>query len=310
MGALDPTQALERARTHLNQQPRLAVRTVKAYLGDWQQLETFLIDRDIHRVADIDDRLLRGFIANLHAEGLDPRTLARKACAIRHLLEVWRRLEIPCPADPGQLKAPKTGRKLPDAPSIETLGRLLDTPLPETPKLARDRCLFELIYSSGLRVAEVVGIDLDSLDLADGLVRVTGKRDKTRIVPVGSKAVTRIRHWLTVRPEFKPADGEKALFLNRYGKRLSTRSVELALIELGKRLGLGQSLHPHQLRHAFATHVLESSGDLRAVQEMLGHESLTTTQIYTHLDFQHLARVYESAHPRARRKDGSGDSSS
>jgi len=294
--------ALQRARAHLTQQPRLAEKTVKAYLIDWTQLETYLTERDIVRVRDLDDRLLRGFIAHLHAGGLDPRTLARKACAIRHLLEVWRRLEIPCPADPAQLKAPKTPRKLPDAPSIETLGRLLDAPLPKTPKLARDRCLFELIYSSGLRVAEVVGLDIDALDLADGVARVTGKRDKTRVVPVGRKAVERIRHWLSVRTEFKPADGEKALFLNRYGRRLSTRSVELALIDLGKRLGLGQSLHPHQLRHAFATHVLESSGDLRAVQEMLGHESLTTTQIYTHLDFQHLARVYESAHPRARRK--------
>jgi integrase/recombinase XerC len=172
---------------------------------------------------------------------------------------------------------------------------------PETPLEWRDRALLELLYSSGLRLAEVVGLDLNDIDLGDETVRVTGKGRKTRIVPVGGPARAAIRAWLAQRAGIA-ADGELALFVNERGKRLNGRKVEDLVRRWAQRRGIEVPVHPHMLRHSFASHLLESSGDLRAVQELLGHANLSTTQIYTHLDFQHLARVYDQAHPRARRK--------
>jgi integrase/recombinase XerC len=164
--------------------------------------------------------------------------------------------------------------------------------------------MFELLYSSGLRLAELVGLDLDSIDLAERTVRVLGKGSKTRIVPFGRKALEALQEWLLARPEIG-AQGERALFVSRRGSRLSMRSVQARLGEWSRRQALPVHVHPHMLRHSFASHLLESSGDLRAVQELLGHSSISTTQVYTHLDFQHLAHVYDSAHPRARRRDQS-----
>lgn len=280
----------------------LAPKTQTAYLSDWQQLLSYLNDQDILKPDQMDDRRLRGYLAHCRESGLDNRSIARKSSATRWLLRCWQKIHISCPASPDALKSPKAAKKLPDAPAIETMNQLLDHPLAEDDLLIRDRCMFELIYSSGLRIAELVRLDIHDIDRSEGIARVTGKREKTRLVPVGGKALDRVTRWLPIRKTLLKETTEPALFVNRHGQRLTIRSVQMRLNRLTQQTHLGQALHPHQLRHAFATHVLESSGDLRAVQEMLGHESLSTTQIYTHLDFQRLAQVYEAAHPRAQIK--------
>jgi len=181
---------------------------------------------------------------------------------------------------------------------VDEVNRLLDIDLND-PLAVRDRAMLETMYGAGLRLAELVGIDLDHLELASGEVWVTGKGSKERRLPIGRTAVEWLEHWLALRPLFSPQDD--ALFLSKQGKRISARNVQKRFAEWGIRQGLSSHIHPHKLRHSFATHMLESSGDLRAVQELLGHANLTTTQIYTHLDFQHLASVYDAAHPRAKR---------
>jgi integrase/recombinase XerC len=302
--------AFDEARRELDRAHRLVEPTRAAYRDSWSRLAVHLDSVGIESPAAIDDRALRAFLASLAAQGLSPRSIARHVSAVKWLLAAWKRRGIPCPADPLVLKAPRAGRRLPQAPDVETVSRLLDAPEParagmpspdEMAREARDHCLFEWLYGSGLRVSEVVSLDLDDVDPAAGQLRVTGKRDKTRIVPVGRKAATALAAWLPLRARWADPE-EPALFISRRGRRLSPRSVQLRLERRSRRAGLSEPLHPHQLRHAFATHLLESSGDLRAIQEMLGHESLATTQIYTHLDFQHLMTVYEKAHPRAVRR--------
>jgi len=245
---------------------------------------------------------LRRQAMRLRSQGLSPRSLARTFSAWRAFYR-WleRRGAIggnPCLG----LKAPKRPRGLPKALRPEQASALLDGILADDALAIRDRAMFELFYSSGLRLAELVALDaLRDVDLAAGFVTVTGKRGKTRSVPVGRKACTALAAWLETRPLLAAAD-ETALFVSRRGARLGARAIEQRLARWAQRSGLGQRVHPHMLRHACASHLLQSSGDLRAVQEMLGHASIATTQIYTHLDFQHLARVYDAAHPRAQKK--------
>ncbi|MGM0517958.1 MAG: tyrosine recombinase XerC [Pseudomonadota bacterium] len=302
--------AFDEARRALDEAHRLVEPTRAAYRDSWSRLAAHLESVGVGTPRNIDDRALRGFLASLAREGLSPRSISRHVSAVKWLLKAWKLRDIPCPADPLLLKAPRAGRRLPQAPDVETVSRLLDAPEParagkptpdDAAREARDHCLFEWLYGSGLRLSEVVSLNLDDVDPAAGQVRVTGKRDKTRIVPVGRKAAAALAAWLPLRARWADPE-EPALFISRRGRRLTPRSVQLRLDRLSRRAGLSEPLHPHQLRHAFATHVLESSGDLRAVQEMLGHESLSTTQIYTHLDFQHLMSVYEKAHPRAGRR--------
>jgi integrase/recombinase XerC len=198
------------------------------------------------------------------------------------------------------VKAPRAPRRLPEALSPDDAVRLVSV-AQDSPLGRRDRALFELAYSCGLRVSELTGLDLDSVDAATGEVRVTGKGAKTRIVPVGAPALAAIAAWLPERTKMaRPA--ERALFVGRAGRRLAPREVQRRIKACAAAAGLAVDVHPHMLRHSFASHVLQSSGDLRAVQEMLGHASIASTQVYTHLDFQHLAKVYDAAHPRARRK--------
>ena len=204
--------------------------------------------------------------------------------------------ENPCAG----LKAPKSVKKLPAALSPDEAVRLMQIP-GDDPLAVRDRALFELAYSSGLRLAELAGLDVDRVDLATGEVRVWGKGAKERIVPVGTAAIAAIRAWLPVRADVPDTDPQ-ALFLGRSGKRITPRTIERRLAEWALSQGLARHVHPHMLRHSFASHVLQSSGDLRAVQEMLGHASIASTQVYTHLDFQYLAKAYDAAHPRAKRK--------
>ena len=246
---------------------------------------------------------VRRYVALLHSKGLAPRTLALTLSAWRGLFK-WLVRHKGYPANPVLgIRAPRAAKPLPKALSVEQASKLLDVEGDDSTAQARDRAMFELLYSSGLRLGELVALDLRDgrLDLAQGEVTVTGKGSKTRTVPVGARAREALRQWLAVRSQVAAHD-EPALFVGSRGRRISPATVGKRLRAWASRSGLGQHVHPHMLRHSFATHVLQSSQDLRAVQEMLGHASISTTQVYTHLDFQALAKVYDAAHPRARKK--------
>ena len=201
-----------------------------------------------------------------------------------------------------EVSAPKAGKPLPKTCDAEAIDRLLNLDDDSDGLQVRDIAIFETIYSSGLRLAELVGIDLDDIDLAQNRLIVTGKGNKTRHLPLGGKAASAIKRWLRLRSDYCREPNQPALFVSRQGNRISPRNVQSRLNALIERQALEQHLSPHMLRHSFATHMLESSSDLRAVQELLGHVNIATTQVYTHLDFQHLAQVYDAAHPRAKRK--------
>jgi len=243
---------------------------------------------------------IRRYIAQLHAKGLGGRSLARMLSAWRGFFTYLMRdhgfTDNPCAG----LRAPKSPKTLPQALSPDEAARMVDLPA-DTPEAIRDKAMFELFYSSGLRLAELVSLDPAQLDLHAGEVRVTGKGSKTRIVPLGSHASAALQAWLAVRDQLAKAD-EPALFVGQRGSRISPRVVQLRMKQWGIKQGITSNVHPHLLRHSFATHVLQSSGDLRAVQEMLGHASISTTQVYTHLDFQYLSKIYDAAHPRAKKK--------
>jgi integrase/recombinase XerC len=245
---------------------------------------------------------VRRYVALMHAKGLAPRSLALMLSAWRGCFH-WLVRHRGFRANPVVgIRAPKAGRPLPKALSVEAAQQLLDE-VPESPHLMRDAAMFELLYSSGLRRAELVALDVDDgrLDLRQGEVTVTGKGARTRTVPVGAKACEALQRWLDARQQLA-APGERALFVGSRGKRIGASLVGTRLRAWATRRGLAQHVHPHMLRHSFATHVLQSSQDLRAVQELLGHASISTTQIYTHLDFQALAKVYDAAHPRAKKR--------
>jgi len=272
-------------------------RTLALYAGDLARLSAYAGERPPERLQAHD---LRRCLAQLHARGHAPRSLARMLSAWRSFY-AWLGREGRVTANPcSGLRPPKGTRCLPHTLTPDALARLLDGPVETDPITLRDHAMFELIYSSGLRLAELVGLDLSDVDRAAGEVTVTGKGRKTRIVPVGRPALQALARWLQVRPAL--ARDERALFVGARGQRISPRVVQSRLTRLALARGLNQRVHPHALRHSFASHVLQSSGDLRAVQEMLGHASLSTTQVYTHLDFQHLAKVYDRAHPRAKKK--------
>ena len=244
---------------------------------------------------------IRRFVAQLHGRGLSGRSLARVLSAWRGFFS-WLTRHRGAPGNPClSVRAPKSKKALPSVLSPDQAHALLETQAEGLLEL-RDKAMFELCYSSGLRLAELASLDCNmAQDLATGEVTVTGKRAKTRTVPVGAKAREALAAWLARRGELAAADCP-ALFVSQRGTRLSMRMIQLRLDRWGRKAGLGAHVHPHMLRHSFASHVLQSSGDLRAVQEMLGHSSIGTTQVYTHLDFQHLAKVYDAAHPRAKKK--------
>ncbi|CAG0986672.1 Tyrosine recombinase XerC [Methylophilaceae bacterium] len=249
---------------------------------------------------DLTSHHIRRFIASMHGRGLGGKSIARILSAWRGFFDFLIRrygfTSNPCTG----MRAPKSPKSLPQALSIDQAIQLV-TIEGDAPLTLRDRAILELFYSSGLRLAELVGLNIDALDLADGMVTVTGKGNKTRMVPVGSHAAHAIQAWLTARATIAGTE-ERALFVGHKGTRLSPRAIQYRLKEWAIRQGISSDVHPHMLRHSFATHVLQSSSDLRAVQEMLGHANISTTQVYTHLDFQHLAKVYDSAHPRAKKK--------
>jgi integrase/recombinase XerC len=283
-----------------------------AYLTSERQYSPLTAEnyaRDIRRLLalagatplpDLKSHHIRRYIAQLHSSGLGGRSLARVLSAWRGFYSYLMR-DHGCNSNPCVgLRAPKAPKPLPHALSPDEAVHLVEMPV-ETPMDARDKAMFELLYSSGLRLAELVGLDPIDMDFSDASVRVTGKGNKTRIVPLGSHAIAALQAWLAVRAQIAQPD-ESALFVGKNGTRISPRTVQYQLRKCGLKQGIASGVHPHLLRHSFATHVLQSSGDLRAVQEMLGHASISTTQAYTHLDFQYLSKIYDSAHPRAKKK--------
>ncbi|MFP4154189.1 MAG: tyrosine recombinase XerC [Halothiobacillaceae bacterium] len=286
----------------LDEHPGLAAHTRDGYRRDLEGLIAHCRTRNVENWSEVDLSLVRSWLAEDHRRGRSPRTLQRHLAALRFLFEQLRRAGEGDLPGLRTIKAPRADKRLPETADVDSLARLLDRPVdPECALSVRDHAMAELFYSCGIRLAELVGLDLDDLDLAEGEARVTGKRGKTRLVPVGARARAALRHWYGHRAALARGDCP-AVFLSRLGNRLGARAVEKRLERFAREGGLPRHLHPHMLRHSFATHLLESSGDLRAVQELLGHSDLATTQIYTHLDFQHLARVYDGAHPRARRR--------
>ena len=294
---------VERFLHRLAVERRLSPLTVDAYRRDLQRFQSFATTRAIPDWPQVDAATVRAFVAARHREGLGGRSLQRTLSALRGFF-AFLLTEGVVAANPAKgVAAPKTARKLPEALDVDQTGSLLNAK-PKGPLETRDHAIMELMYSSGLRLAELVGLDLDALDLVDGMVTVTGKGRKTRRVPVGRAAREALQAWLRER-HVLAAPEARAVFVSKHGKRLSPRSIQSRLKRAAVLRGLPADLHPHMLRHSFATHLLESSGDLRAVQELLGHANISTTQVYTHLDFQHLARIYDDAHPRAvKRKDG------
>ena len=284
---------------HLASEKRHSPRTCDSYQRDLLRLADWLGRSGFVAWQRVTNHDLRRYVATLSREGLSGRSIARHLSATRRFYQFLLREKLASDNPALDIRAPKSGRRLPRVADVDQLNYLLDGQ-PDDPLEVRDLCMFELMYSSGLRLAELASLDLDTVDLRSGEVRVMGKCDKERLLPVGRKAISAIQAWLPYRAALAN-DGEAALFVSQRGERLSHRSIQARLSRWGISRGADQKLHPHLLRHSFASHMLESSGDLRAVQELLGHADIATTQVYTHLDFQHLARVYDQSHPRARR---------
>jgi integrase/recombinase XerC len=285
----------------LRHQQRSSEHTLDGYGRDLRRLRDHCAERGIDAWTDLSPAQLREYVALRHRSGIGSRSLQRQLSAVRGFFDflVKRREAADNPAR--GIRAPKSPKRLPKLLDVDQMAGLLEAPAEDTLE-QRDLAMWELFYSSGLRLAELTGLDLADLDLADGMVLVRrGKGGKSRHVPVGRKALDALRQWLAIR-DGHAAAGERALFVSVRGGRLGRRAVQVRLERWQRKLGLPVRVHPHLLRHSFASHVLESSGDLRAVQELLGHANLATTQVYTHLDFQHLANVYDSAHPRARKR--------
>ncbi len=249
----------------------------------------------------LQNKHIRHFVASLHSSGLGGKSITR-------LLSCWRGFFSFLIRDHGytqnpvlDLRAPKSAQTLPQVLSIEQTVKLVD--INEDSVLStRDHAILELFYSSGLRLSELVNLNMSALDFVEGTVTVTGKGNKTRIVPIGDFAIKAIQNWFVVRPNIIDEALDKPVFIGLQGRRISARNIQYRIKEWAIKQGIHSSVHPHMLRHSFATHVLQSSGDLRAVQEMLGHANISTTQVYTHLDFQHLSKTYDAAHPRAKKK--------
>lgn len=289
---------IEHYLAHLAVERRAAPLTLIHYRRDLDQLAAYCAETGIADWPQLHAEALRRHLSQRHAQGLAPASIKRELAAIRGFLRHLLRQGAIRHDPAAGLHAPKARKALPEVLDVDQMSYLLQQP-PRTTWDRRDLAMWELFYSSGLRLAELVHLDAQDLDAADGLVRVRhGKRGKDRVVPVGRKALDSLGTWLEMRGGVATA-GEPALFVSRHGGRIARRTVESRLALWAHRCGLTRRVYPHLLRHSFASHLLEASGDLRAVQEMLGHSDIATTQIYTHLDFQHLSRVYDAAHPRA-----------
>lgn len=289
--------------THLRSERQVSPHTLDAYRRDLNKVLAYCEKQHLTGWTALDVQSLRSLVARLHHQGQSSRSLARLLSAVRGFYQYLNREGV-CEHDPATgLSPPKGEKRLPKTLDADRTLQLLEGGVEDDFLARRDQAILELFYSSGLRLSELTGLNCEQLDIADGLVQVLGKGSKTRVLPVGSKAREALSEWLKLRLLANPQDD--AVFVSQQGRRLGPRAIQKRVKVAGER-ELGQNLHPHMLRHSFASHLLESSQDLRAVQELLGHSDISTTQIYTHLDFQHLATVYDSAHPRAKRK-GSSD---
>jgi len=292
------TQWLERFERYLVTERRLSPHTLLAYRRDLAALRYWFSRSGVQVWQGLEHQHIRSFAARSHARGLTGRSIQRRLSALRSFFNFLLR-EGALQRNPAlDVPAPKAAKHLPNTLDDDQMAQLL-AHKPDGALQVRDLALMELFYSSGLRLSELTGLALRDLDLASAQVRVLGKGSKQRIVPVGSAARKALKKWLSQRAALATA-GEEAVFVGRNGARLGQRAVQLRVAAMARSAGLPQHLHPHMLRHSFATHLLESSRDLRGVQELLGHANINTTQVYTHLDFQHLARTYDQAHPRAK----------
>ena len=282
--------------SHLEVVRHLSPHTISSYRRDLDSFFTFLKEKN-DSWEEVQDHQVRGFVAQERRRGLSARSIQRALSSIRSFFNYLLDEEVVETNPAANISSPKSTQLLPKALDTDLVKRLLDFK-PQGDIEIRDKAMVELLYSSGLRLSELCGLNMESISIKERLCRVVGKGNKTRDLPVGEKAIQSLRDWLLVTENIS-SDANKALFLNKNGKRISTRSVQLRLERLSKKRGLPM-VNPHMLRHSFASHILESSGDLRAVQEMLGHSDIGTTQIYTKLDFQHLSKVYDDAHPRAK----------
>jgi len=285
---------------YLASERRYSPHTLTAYRRDLEVLRTWCASQQLTELTAVRHHHIRHCLAQLHARGRASASLRRWLASVRALFRFAQHQGWPVENPCAGIRAPRGARKLPATLDVDQMHQLL-TPTGDDPFAVRDHAMAELLYSSGLRLAELAAADLNDFDLAAGLITVTGKGAKTRQLPVGGKARAALRDWLRARSLWCGIE-QPALFIGQRGHRLGHRAIQQRLALLGRAQGMGSRLHPHLLRHSFASHLLESSGDLRAVQELLGHADLSTTQIYTHLDFQHLARVYDAAHPRAGRR--------
>lgn len=302
-------QALATAFLHMLRVERNASPlTLKSYGEDLESLFEYFRDRhgSIPGPGEVTISTLRGYVNYLHECQYARTTMARRLACLRTLFRFAQREGL-CEGNPAKaLRTPRVGRKLPNFLSVEQLALLLESPPANTPLGLRDRAILETLYTAGLRVAELVGLDIEHWDKDAGVVRVTGKGRKQRIVPIGSYAAKALSRWLEVRrvSDKAAANHRQAIFLNKNGKRLTTRSIGRLLEKYLSLTGLDSRVTPHTIRHSFATHLLDGGADLRSVQELLGHKSLTTTQIYTHVSTRRMKETYEKAHPHAARNRG------
>jgi integrase/recombinase XerC len=291
---------IDRFIKHLEFERRLSPLTCKNYRRDLHALESWCGEAAVNAWNDLDSEHFRSWSAACFRRGLSSKSIQRRLSAARTFYRYLLREKHVRNNPVLSVSAPKAGKRLPGNLDVDRMARLLDIP-GTGPLVDRDRAILELLYSSGLRLAELTGLNLGDVDLNDATVRVTGKGNRDRIVPVGSHARKAIRQWSRTRVQLANGD-EKALFVSTRGSRLSQRAVQARVKHWGKRQGIDTRVYPHLFRHSFATHLLESSHDLRGVQELLGHANISTTQVYTHLDFQHLAQIYDQTHPRAKVK--------
>ncbi len=292
---------IDRFIHHLEFERRLSPLTCKHYRRDLDALAHWCDSQDIDDWAALDSEHLRSFTAAAYRKGMSAKSLQRRLSAARMFFRYLLREKHVTRNPVSSVSAPKASKRLPGNLDTDRMARLLDIP-GDGPLVDRDRAILELLYSSGLRLAELVDLDCGDVDMRDATVRVTGKGNKDRIVPVGRKALQALEKWQLSRGQIADAE-ESALFVSQRGRRISARAVQARVKHWAKQQGIDANVYPHLFRHSFATHLLESSHDLRGVQELLGHANISTTQVYTHLDFQHLAQIYDQTHPRARKKD-------
>ncbi|MGR9116178.1 MAG: tyrosine recombinase XerC [Gammaproteobacteria bacterium] len=298
---LSALKLLENFFSQLQVEKRASEHTVQNYRRDLQRVVEYCNQNTIRQWSDLQQNDIRMHIASRHRQGIGSKSLQRELSAIRTFFKFLLKKDQATLNPAQHVKAPKQDRKLPKTMDVDQVTGLLEAGANSILEI-RDRAMFELFYSSGLRLSELASLNLEDVDFTDRTLIVrSGKGGKSRILPVGSKAVSAMEQWLKHRGQFSAGD-ETALFLSTRGRRIGQRNIQQRLGQWCQKKGIAEHVHPHMLRHSFASHLLESSQDLRAVQELLGHSNISTTQIYTHLNFQHLAEVYDKAHPRAKKR--------